>query len=285
MNLKDSYRYCQRLAIQHYENFPVGSFLIPRRLRPHVHAVYAFARTADDFADEIGAKDPEAMLEKLQQWDEFLEESLAGRARDPVFIALGGTIRQFNLPAQLLHDLIHAFRRDVTVKRYETMERLLQDYCCYSANPVGRLVLLLHGYRDEELMKLSDAICSALQLANFWQDVAIDLDKDRIYLPREDLSKFGILEKNLFRREATPEFKRLLRYEIDFTRTLFDKGAALIPRLRGRLGLEIKATWLGGMGTLDKIERVDYDVFQRRPQWSKWEMVGLLFRALWNLQS
>ncbi len=279
MNIKQSYLYCQRLAAQHYENFPVGSLLIRKDLRPHVHAIYAFARTADDFADEPGLQ-KEERLKKLAEWDQMLDEAVAGRAEHPVFIAVADTLQKFQLPPELFHRLVQAFRQDVSINRYSTMKELLTIYCRNSADPVGRLVLLLHGYRDEELMTLSDAICSALQLANFWQDTAIDLDKDRIYLPQEDLSRFSILEKDLFRREATPEFKRLLRHEIDFTRTLFDKGAALLPRLRGRLGLEIKATWLGGIGILDKIERVDYDVFRQRPHWSKWEMVGLFLKTI-----
>ncbi len=276
MNLSDAYRHCQQLTATHYENFPVGSLLIRKDLRPHVHAIYAFARTADDFADELALQNPDQALANLQEWDQLLDQSVAGHADHPIFIALAGTIRQFDLPPQLFHDLVRAFRQDVTVRRYQTMENVIQDYCRYSANPVGRLVLLLHGYRDEEFMRLSDAICTALQLTNFWQDIADDLKKDRIYLPQMDMQEFGVTELQLARHELTSQFQALLRHEMTDTRQLFTQGASLVLHLKGRLRWEIRATLLGGIGILDRIERVGYDVFRRRPQWSRWEM-GLLF--------
>lgn len=282
MDIAQSHRYCQQLATQHYENFPVGSLLIRKNLRPHVHTIYAFARTADNFADELAPQNPGQALANLQEWDQHLDQSVAGHANHPIFIALAKTIRQFDLPPQLFHDLVHAFRQDVTVRRYHTMENVIQDYCRYSANPVGRLVLLLHGYRDEKLMQLSDAICTALQLANFWQDIAIDLKKDRIYLPQVDMQEFGVTEEQLAHHELTPQFQALLRHEITYARQLFGKGVTLLTHLRGRLRWEIRATWLGGMGILDRIERVGYDIFRRRPQWNKWERVGLFLKAIFH---
>ncbi len=289
MDIEQSYDYCQQLATTHYENFPVGSLLIRKDLRPHVHAIYAFARTADDFADEPGLEKLDR-LDKLAEWDRLLDQAVGGSVDHPIFIALAQTIRRFDLPVKLFHDLVRAFRQDVTVNRYQTMEQLIQSYCRNSANPVGRLVLLLHGYREESLMHFSDCTCTALQLANFWQDIAIDLDKDRLYLPLEDLKKFNLSVEDISRCRVGANgrsplhmgssFQELIRYEINFTRELFKKGAPLIPCLKGRLQWEIKATWLGGMGILDKIEQVNYDIFQQRPQWSKWEMIGLFLRAV-----
>ena len=280
MTIVSSYHYCQQLATKHYENFPVGSLLIPRHLRPHVHAIYAFARTADDFADELGPKNPKEALERLQEWNQLLDDAVNGQADHPIFIALAQTIRQFDLPPQLFHDLVHAFRQDVTVKRYPTMESVVNNYCHYSANPVGRLVLLVHGYRNEELMRFSDFICTALQLTNFWQDIAIDWRKGRIYLPQVDMEEYGVTEEALSSQKVTSPFKGLMRHEITYTRSLFDQGVTLLTHLSGRLRWEIRATLLGGMEILDRIERVDYDVFGQRPKWSKREMAGLLLKAL-----
>ena len=280
MSLTQSYHYCRQLATKHYENFPVGSLLIPRYLRPHVHAIYAFARTADDFADEIGPQNPEEALRLLKEWDQWLDNAVIGQAEHPVFSALVQTIRQFSLPPQIFHDLVHAFRQDVTVRRYRTMENLIQNYCQFSANPVGRLVLLLHGYRNEELMQLSDCICTALQLTNFWQDIAIDLAKDRIYLPIVDRMEFGVTEESLLRHDISPQFQLLMRHELAYTRQLFGQGVTLLTHLSGRLRWEIRATLLGGMGILERIERADYDIFRHRPKWSKLERVGLFLKAL-----
>lgn len=264
--LDRAYEYCERLTRSHYENFPVGSALIPKRLRKHFYSIYAFARTADDFADEgygQGYSERER-LDLLDEWRQMLAESLAGRARHPVFVALAQTAEQFDLPAALFEDLLSAFAQDVTVRRYESSDQLL-DYCRRSANPIGRLILLLFGYRDEQRHQWSDDICTALQLANHWQDVAIDLEKDRVYLPDEDLSRFDLTVNDLIRSGASDGFKQLMKFEVERTREMFARGKPLCTSVSGRLGLELRSVWLGGMRILERIERNGYDVFARRP--------------------
>ncbi|MDH4228619.1 MAG: squalene synthase HpnC [Nitrospirota bacterium] len=272
--LAPDYAHCTAIARGHYENFPVASLLIPARLRPHVCAVYAFARRADDFADE--ARFEGRRLERLRGWEEQFLAALngvgpgpSGVSRNPVLRAAAHTASVFDLPAALFLDLLSAFRQDVTVRRYATFADLL-DYCRRSADPVGRLVLRLFGYRDAELDRLSDAICSALQLANFWQDVAVDAAKGRIYLPVEDLHRFGVsadavLAGGALDEAAMERFRDLLGFRIARTRALFQDGKPLCQRVGGRLGMELKAVWLGGMAILDGIEAVDCDVFRRRP--------------------
>src|SRR5262245_36332982 len=189
---EDSYQYCEQLARSHYENFPVGSVLIPKQLRKHFYAIYAFARIADDFADE-GYSQAYTELDRLRwlaQWQQMLTDSLAGHANHPVFVALTETRERFDLPDALFLDLLSAFTQDVSVRRYESFDQLL-DYCRRSANPIGRLILLLFGIREQREHAWSDQLCTALQLANHWQDVAVDLEKDRIYLPQEDMARFG----------------------------------------------------------------------------------------------
>jgi squalene synthase HpnC len=261
-----SYEYCQRLARSHYENFPVGSALIPKKLRKHFYSIYAFARIADDFADEgYGEQYTEReRLDLLEQWRAMLMESAAGRATHPIFVALADTQVRFDLPIELFDDLLSAFRQDVVQRRYKTFEQLL-DYCRRSANPIGRLILLLFGYRDEERHNWSDNICTALQLANHWQDVAVDLDKDRVYLPDEDLSRFDLTTDDLKRRCVSDNFRELMRFEGERARQMFARGKPLCTSVGGRLGLELRAVWLGGMRILELIEQNDYDVFARRP--------------------
>jgi len=260
--LKAAYGHCIRLARRHYENFPVASPLVPRPLRPHVCAVYAFARRADDFADE--ARFAGRRLARLGNWERRLDAAAKGEARGPVFTALAHTLSAFDLPVQPFRDLLSAFRQDVITPRYRTWAALA-DYCRRSADPVGRLVLMLFGNRDPALVPLSDAICTALQLTNFWQDVAVDAAKGRIYLPLEDLARFGVTEADVLEGRMSPAFARLMAFEVERTRGLFQAGAPLCERLEGRLGVELRAVWLGGMGILDAIERVGYDVFRRRP--------------------
>jgi squalene synthase HpnC len=261
-----AYENCERLARSHYENFPVGSTLIPKRLRKHFYSIYAFARIADDFADEghgEGYSERER-LDLLDEWRRMLTESLAGRAGHPVFVALAQTIAEFNLPPTLFEDLLSAFAQDVTLRRYESFDELL-DYCRRSANPIGRLILLLIGYRDEQRHRWSDDICTALQLANHWQDVAIDLDKDRIYLPHEDLSRFELTVEDLMRRQASEGFRRMMKFEVERAREIFARGKPLCTSVSGRLGLELRVVWLGGMRILQRTEENDYDVFAHRP--------------------
>jgi squalene synthase HpnC len=261
-----AYDYCEQLTRSHYENFPVGSALVPKRLRKHFYSIYAFARIADDFADEgYGQGYTEsARLEALGEWRRMLRDSLAGRARHPVFVALARTASEFDLSPALFEDLLSAFAQDVTVRRYQSIDQLL-DYCRRSANPIGRLVLLLFGYRDEQRHELSDQICTALQLTNHWQDIAIDLDKDRIYLPQDDLLQFGLSVEALTNRNATSDFKSLMKFEVDRARAMFSHGKPLCVSVSGRLGLELRSVWLGGICILDRVEQNGYDVFKRRP--------------------
>lgn len=294
MNLADAYAQCTALATRHYENFPVGR-LVPAAVRPHVHAVYAFARTADDIADE-GHADPRlprpegpvpTEAERLEQMEAFrgqLDAMLQGRPLDPrhawIFTALGDTVKKIDLPPSLFYDLLSAFTQDIHKRRYLDFPEVL-DYCRRSANPIGRLVLYLHGHREPELHALSDPICTALQLANFWQDVSVDLGKDRIYLPQDARERFGVGEDQLFAGRADDNFRALMRFEVDRAQELFDRGAPLPGKLRGLLRWEIRLTWLGGTTILKKIRAQNYDTLSRRPKISKWEMLALAPRALW----
>jgi hydroxysqualene synthase len=261
-----AYEYCEKLARSHYENFPVGSILIPRPLRKHFYSIYAFARTADDFADEGYAENysERERLELLEEWRGMLRQAIKGHATHPVFIALRQTQAEFDLPVALFEDLLSAFMQDVTVSEYATFEELL-DYCRRSANPVGRLILLLFGHRGEQLHSWSDDICTALQLANHWQDVAIDLAKGRIYIPAEDLARFGLSSDDLENSRSDDRFRRLMQFEVGRARELFARGKPLCVSVSGRLGLELRGVWLGGMRILDLIEQNGYDVFTRRP--------------------
>jgi squalene synthase HpnC len=287
-----AFAFCTRLTRSHYENFPVGSFLVPKKLQPAVHSLYAFMRTADDFSDENRRPgDDQVRLMWLNAWDEMLSDCEAGRQPagsvagwHPIFIALKVTMDKYQLPAQWLRDLLTAFKMDCTVRRYQTYADLL-NYCRYSANPVGRLILTLFGYRSEDLYQLSDAICTGLQLANHWQDVGIDLDKDRIYLPLEDLHRVEMDVDALQARAATPAFREVMEYEVDRTRTLFEQGKSLPGRVQGRLKLELRMTWKGGVCILDKIEQANYDVFKRRPVVTKRDWLRLGVSSFWSLVS
>ncbi|HKY62727.1 MAG TPA: squalene synthase HpnC [bacterium] len=277
----DAFRYCERLARTHYENFPVGSVLIPQKLRPYVWSIYAFARRADDLADE--AFPDEERLPALEAWQGLLEKTQRGNVNHPVFLALKETIRQFDIPLQLLKDLITAFKWDVEVKRYPSFNDVLY-YCRHSANPVGRLVLILFGYRDEPRALLSDKICSALQLANFWQDVSVDLEKNRIYLPMEDLKRFEVAEPELFARSYTPRYRDLLRFEVERTEAMFREGAPLVSSVKGRLSLELKCVILGGLGICRKIRELDFNTLGTRPHFGKSDKLAILGRALFGFK-
>ncbi|HKX12471.1 MAG TPA: squalene synthase HpnC [bacterium] len=279
--LADAFRYCERLARTHYENFPVGSVLIPKKLRPYVWAIYAFARRADDLADE--AFPDEERLPALEAWQGLLEKTQRGTVNHPVFLALKETIRQFDIPLQLLKDLITAFKWDVEVKRYPSFNDVLY-YCRHSANPVGRLVLILFGYRDELRALQSDKICSALQLANFWQDVSVDLEKNRIYLPMEDLRRFEVTEAELFARSYTPRYRDLLRFEVERTEEMFREGASLVHQTKGRLGLELKCVVLGGLGICKKIRDLDFNTLGTRPHFGKIDKFAILGRAFFGFK-
>lgn len=277
---EESFRHCEQITARHYENFPVASLFIPSARRKYVCAIYAFARIADDFADEPGLTSAER-IENLNRWEELLTESYSGSAHDPVFVAVKETADRFQIPIGLFQSLLRAFRSDVTIQRHETFEDLLA-YCNQSANPVGRLVLLLFNYRGDVMMKLSDSICSALQLTNFWQDISIDLEKDRVYIPMEDLRRFGYKEEDLRSRVCSREFRQLLRYEVDRTEQFFFEGAPLLREVGKDLSRELALTWNGGMRILRKIRLQEFDVFEKRPVLSAGDKVSVLFRSLFT---
>jgi hydroxysqualene synthase len=275
ITLDEAFAHCEARVRGHYENFPVGLW-VPRDKRRYVHAIYAFARAADDFADERMYEGMRA--EKLDQWESRLHAAYDGRAEDPIFIALAETVRRLEIPKALLLDLLSAFRQDTVKGRYATWDELL-DYCRRSANPVGRLVLLIFGYRDPALAPLSDSICTALQLANHWQDLAVDLRKDRIYVPRELLDRFGVKEWDLNAGRVTEAFAGLMAELLTRTRELFRLGRPLCDRVGRDLRFEMRLTWLGGTGILDLIESVGHDVFRRRPSYGLAGKLALAWRA------
>jgi phytoene synthase len=274
--IASAYAHCERLARDHYENFPVASLLLPRDKRRNVAAIYAFARQADDFADEAPWEG--RRLELLADWRRRLDLAAAGAADHPVFIALADTLAKRRLPVALLHDLISAFERDVKVTSYESFDQLL-GYCRLSANPVGRLLMHLFDQNEEALLLQSDSICTALQLANFWQDVGIDLDKGRCYIPREDLERFRCTQTELRRRTTSPGFIELMRFQVGRTRALFARGSGLPGQVGGRLGFELRLVLMGGQRVLDLIEAAGFDVFNRRPKLTTQDWGRLLVRA------
>lgn len=276
-DLAGAFRFCQELADRHYENFPVASLLMPARLRRHVAVLYAFARIADDFSDE-----PEHeghRRERLLDWRAQLSEVGHLPARHPVFLALAETLRELDLPREPFDDLLSAFLQDTEKSRYETFDELL-DYCRRSANPVGRIVLMIHGRRDPELFRWSDAICTGLQLANFWQDVSVDLKKDRVYIPQEDFRAFSYSEADLRMGVGNERFRELMKFQVARARSLFEQGKPLPSRLPWPLSLEIRLTWLGGMQVLKLICKQDFDVLRSRPKLNKSDWIPLFFRAL-----
>jgi len=272
---EQAFAYCRKVALGHYENFSVVSWLLPRVLRPHMYAVYAYCRGVDDLGDEAGGD----RLALLDDWEAELRRCYDGTPRDIRFVALRETIQTFDIPPEPFQRLIEANRRDQTVSRYRTFAEL-QEYCTYSANPAGHLVLYLFGYRDDERRRLSDATCTALQLANFWQDVSRDLEKGRIYIPLDDMERFGYSEAELLARRDNESFRRLIAFQVQRTRGLFREGLRLVPRVRGRLRLDLRLFSLGGLAVLDAIERMDYDVLSRRPTVSKARKAWLALRGL-----
>jgi squalene synthase HpnC len=274
---EEALAYTRWLATHHYENFHVVSFLLPRRLHQDFFNVYSFCRWADDLGDEIG--DPGESLRLLAWWRDELNAMYRGRARHPVFVALAGTVRQHDLPAEPFDDLIRAFEQDQRVARYRDWKELF-DYCRCSANPVGRLVLDLCGYRDQERRKLSDATCTALQLANFWQDVSADLDRGRIYLPLDLLARHNCPVGDVEARRFTPAFGEAMREAVGVARQLFLEGLPLAGMVDRRLAIDLELFSRGGLKILDKIAAQDYDSLRRRPTISKLERAGLLLRVL-----
>ena len=273
----DAEGYTRWLATTHYENFHVVSFLLPKRLHQDFYSVYAFCRWSDDLGDEIG--DQQESLRLLAWWREQLEAMYAGEASHPVFVALRGVVARHGIPQEPFSDLIRAFVQDQTVARYATYDELF-EYCRYSANPVGRLVLRLCGYSDDERVRLSDATCTALQLANFWQDVTVDLAKDRVYIPLEALNRHGSSVEEVFARKATPQFRAAMREVVDRAQQLFEHGLPLARMVDRRLSLDLDLFSRGGMRVLQKIRDCDYDVLSGRPSISRGERVGLLLCAM-----
>jgi squalene synthase HpnC len=275
--LEEARAWCRQLAESHYENFHVATWFLPRALRPHFQAIYAYCRISDDLGDEVG--DQSAALALLDLWGRELDACYEGRARHPVFVALAETIRACSIPKQPFADLLTAFRQDQVVTRYGTMQEVLQ-YCRYSANPVGRLVLYACGYCDEERFRLSDATCSALQLANFWQDVRVDFAKGRVYLPQDDMQRFGVSDETIAAGIATTGFRALLDYEVDFARRLFDEGMPLIGLVGRELAVDLDLFSRGGLAILRAIERQDFDVLSARPAIAKRTKLTLVLRAV-----
>lgn len=277
-SIDQAFAYTQWLATHRYENFHVVSLFLPKRLHQDFYNVYAFCRWADDLGDEIG--DPRESLRLLGWWRDLLRATYRNeKPGHPVFVALKETIAQHELPMQPFDNLITAFIQDQTVTRYDDWDGVL-DYCVNSANPVGRLVLYLGGYRDEERQRLSDHTCTALQLANFWQDVTVDLKKDRIYLPLHLFKEHGASLDDLRALRFTPQFRAVMKDAVDVAQDLFEKGLPLARTLDRRLSLDIDLFSRGGMKVLEKIRTQDYDVLAARPSVTKSERVRLLLRSL-----
>ena len=289
-SVEESFRACERLTKNHYENFPVGSFLVPKAKRKYVWAVYAFARTADDFADEgrHGHETPEEIqnrLKLLDDWERKLDDALIGKATDPIFIAVAQTLADLDIPHQLLRDLLTAYRMDVQKSRYQNFDEVL-TYCRYSANPVGRLVLYIFGYQQPQLHELSDAICTALQLTNFWQDIQIDLQKNRIYIPQDLMAQHGFSEEELKNFDSgkqacadNPKFQAVMAACFEVTKKLFNQGLPLCRSVNKDLRWELRLTWLGGSTILQRTAQVCFDVFRQRPTVSGFGKFKLLLQA------
>jgi len=275
-SLAEAQRYCERLARSHYENFSVATFFLPKRLKQHFFNLYAYCRISDDLGDEVA--DKREALRLLDQWEQELNACYEGAPRHPVFVALRDTVRELDVPKQPFADLLVAFRSDQHVARYETFDQVLH-YCRYSANPVGRLVLYLCGYRDAERQQLSDYTCTALQLANFWQDVHRDWLKGRIYLPLEDLRKYKVSEDDIAQPRATPGFLEMMKFEVRRAREWFERGLPLAGMVDRELATDIELFTRGGQEILNAIERQGYDVLKQRPVISKPRKLSLVLKA------
>ena len=275
--LDEAQAWCRRLAESHYENFHVASWFLPSDLRPHFHSIYAYCRVSDDLGDEVG--DRAAALALLDFWGRELDACYEGRTRHPVFVALAQTIQECSIPKEPFADLLVAFRQDQTVTRYESIDDLLA-YCRYSANPVGRLVLYACGESNEENFALSDATCTALQLANFWQDVREDFARGRIYLPKKDMDFYRVTEEYIAEGIVTPEFRALMHCEVDYAHSLFEKGLPLIGKVHRDLAIDLDLFSRGGLEILRAIERQGYDVLSARPAISKSRKLALMMRAV-----
>lgn len=280
METEDTYKKALDFARNHYENFPVVSFLVKKELRKHVAIIYWFARTADDIADE-GVISENERLGRLDDFEKRFNDALKGKFEDGFDRALAETIRTKNLSPAHFTALLVAFRQDIVKKRYASFEEVT-GYCKNSANPVGRLILELYGIRNAEAFKYSDNICTGLQLTNFYQDSAVDIEKGRIYYPLDEMKNFGVAEKMFLLKENNSNLRELVKFSVRRTKTLFDEGKNLLHYLDGRLKLEIKWTILGGELVLEKIKRNNFDVLRQRPVISKRDFGGLLIKSLWR---
>jgi len=277
VSLSEAEAYCAKLARSHYENFPLVSWMLPKELHQHFYNVYAYCRWSDDLGDEVAG--PERSLELLAWWRRELAACYAGECRHPVFVALEKTIQEFEIPAEPFEDLISAFEQDQNVTEYETFAQL-RDYCRRSADPVGRLVLYLGRQYEADNVACSDSICTGLQLANFWQDVSRDWDIGRIYLPQEDRERFGYSADELRARTTNAAFLELMKFEVERAREFMEGGLPLIPRLPGRLQVDIDLFARGGLKILERIERIDYRVWETRPVVTKFDAFKLLTGSL-----
>jgi squalene synthase HpnC len=274
--LAEARQYCRKLATNHYENFSVATWFLPKRLRQHFYNVYAYCRISDDLGDEVG--DTRASLQLLDAWQQELEACYAGSPKHPVFVALSETVQAFEIPKHEFSDLLTAFRQDQTVTRYKSFDDLL-GYCKNSANPVGHLVLYLCGYKDSERQLLSDFTCTALQLANFWQDVSVDYAKGRIYLPLEDLHRFAVSEDDIAHQRNTSAFVEMMKFEVERAREWFRQGLPLIQKVSRELAVDIELFSRGGQEILNAIEAQGFAVLGRRPVISKPRKLALVARA------
>jgi squalene synthase HpnC len=275
-SLEQAQKYCAQLARTHYENFSVATWFLPKRLRQDFYNVYAYCRISDDLGDEVG--DPAASLALLDQWQSELDACYAGKPRHPVFVALAETVRKFQIPKHEFSDLLIAFRQDQNVNRFESFNDVLA-YCHYSANPVGHLVLYLCGYNDAERQRLSDYTCTALQLANFWQDVSVDYDKGRIYLPLEDLRRYQVSEEDIAHRRNTAAFCEMMKFEVNRAREWFERGLPLVNKVSKELAIDLELFTRGGQEILNAIERQNFAVLGNRPAISKPRKLALVAGA------
>ena len=276
-SIEEARNYCRQLARSHYENFSVATWFLPERLRQDFLNVYAYCRISDDLGDEVG--DPGASLALLDEWQAELDACYQGDPRHPVFVALAETVKKFDIPKHEFSDLLIAFRQDQAVTRFETFDDVLA-YCRYSANPVGHLVLYLCGYHDAERQQLSDYTCTALQLANFWQDVSVDYAKGRVYLPLEDLRRYAVSEEDIQHNRNTPAFREMMKCEVERARQWFDRGLPLVSKVDGELAVDIELFSRGGQEILHAIERQNFAVLGHRPAISKTRKLALVARAV-----
>jgi len=275
-SIDEARAYCAHLARTHYENFSVATWFLPKRLRQHFYNVYSYCRISDDLGDEVG--DTTASLELLDQWQAELDACYEGSPKHPVFVALAETVRQFDIPKHEFSDLLIAFRQDQTVTRFDTFNDVL-GYCRYSANPVGHLVLYLCGYRDPERQQLSDYTCTALQLANFWQDVSVDYEKGRIYLPLEDLRRFNVTEDTIAQKQNTAAFCEMMEFEVERAHGWFRQGMPLVGKVDRDLAIDLDLFTRGGQEILKAIALQGYAVLGNRPAISKTRKLALVARA------